>query len=580
MSDQELMSFQQRETTDAHSLQSLFEFSRIINSSIDLKFILDNLLLTIMGKLMVARACVMLRRSEKVFRIESIKGAPQKFIGEEFIIENPAYDFQESKKILTSDGALKSLLHECEIQLIIPIFSKEKLLGAALLGPRMISGDISSDEREFLDSLINLSATAIEKAIVIDELRLVNRTLDQKIQELNTLFDLSKEFNAGLEREKVIKTLLFTLMGQIGVRRYIILLREGDMMKAVVNKVQQEIVDKKLLEELCKIELPISIADLPENFEYIKNALDRLEIKIAVPMIMHGTTQGLICLGERMNKEPYSESDKEFLSSIGGLAMILLENARLFLEAIEKQRMEDELKIAQEIQRGLLPSKLPSMAGYEIIAVNVPSRQVGGDTYDVVQLADTKFMIAIGDVSGKGTPASLLMANLQATIRALIKLELPLADITKRLNDLIHSSTSTDRFVTFFWGILDTDSHEFTYVNAGHNPPYIVRSNGMLERLTEGGIILGVLPTTVPYAQGIIKINPGDIIFMFTDGISEAMNSKNEEFGEERIEKILTLKKEFGVDEILHKLQEAIRRYTLGTPQSDDITVVLFKRLQ
>lgn len=203
--------------------------------------------------------------------------------------------------------------------------------------------------------------------------------------------------------------------------------------------------------------------------------------------------------------------------------------------------------------------------------------QVGGDYYDVIQLSDSMFIVSIADVSGKGTPASLLMANLQATLRAFAPIGMPLSEMTARINDIIFENTGLSKFITFFCGLLDTEKHTFTYVNAGHNPPYLIHRNGSFDRLEKGGVLLGIMQTLVPYEKGVVDLMEGDIVFMFTDGVSEAMSVGEEELGEERLEQILRAHRERSTEEIMQIVQQEVRTHAEGTPQSDDITMVIIK---
>jgi len=280
-----------------------------------------------------------------------------------------------------------------------------------------------------------------------------------------------------------------------------------------------------------------------------------------------------------MRGQKYSPTDLEFLFSLGNLAIISLENARLFKEAIEKQRLEDELLIAKEIQRGLLPATLPEVINFDLAATNISSKQVGGDYYDVIPLPDNRYVVAIGDVSGKGTPASLLMANLQAMIRALVPLGLSLSDLTARVNDLICENTGTDRFITFFWGILDAKLHTMTYVSAGHNPPFLFHAGGAVERLDKGGIILGIMKATVPYQEGEVAFGVGDVLILFTDGVSEAMDVNGEELGEEPIEKSVREHLNDPAGTILSHIVDVVKAHSRNAPQSDDITLVVAKAI-
>ena len=285
----------------------------------------------------------------------------------------------------------------------------------------------------------------------------------------------------------------------------------------------------------------------------------------------------MLCIGERLRGGTYSGADLEFIYSLGNLAIISLENTRLFYEAVEKQKMENELNIAREIQKGLLPRSLPAIPGLDLAALNISSKQVGGDYYDVVVLENGTCVIAIGDVSGKGTPASLLMANVQATIRTLVHFNLPLSDMTSLVNRLICDNTGSDKFITFCWGIFDPKTRIFRYVNAGHNHPFVLRADKSIERLSEGGIILGVTKDAAPYKEGIIQLLTGDVIVMFTDGISEAMNVGGIDYTEERVEEFLRNIRPITAQGVLDEIQNEIARYTSGAPQSDDITLVVMK---
>jgi sigma-B regulation protein RsbU (phosphoserine phosphatase) len=241
--------------------------------------------------------------------------------------------------------------------------------------------------------------------------------------------------------------------------------------------------------------------------------------------------------------------------------------------------MEDELAIAREIQQGLLPTTLPKIPGFEVAAINITSKQVGGDYYDVLPIHFDEYILVIGDVSGKGTPAALLMANVQAALRAFAPMGMSLPVATARINDLTCSNTGQDKFITFFWGSLNSVTKEFRYVNAGHNPPFLLRADGTIERLELGGIILGLMKTLTPYQEGSVTLGQGDVVFMFTDGVSEAMDSQEVDFTEERLEEVLKTVRTKTPSEIIHAVQAALETHTQGTPQSDDITVLVIKAL-
>jgi sigma-B regulation protein RsbU (phosphoserine phosphatase) len=409
-----------------------------------------------------------------------------------------------------------------------------------------------------------------------------NRSLDRKIQELNTLFDLSKEFNIGLDEKRVVRLVTFALLGQIGVQSYAICIRNEEELNIIASRMDGSAALIGILPDLCDLTKSATTHDLLKLKAYRIAAakLIKMGITAVVPMHIQQKTNGMILLGERLRGGVYSQADLEFLYSLGNLAIISIENARLFKTALEKQRMEDELNIAREIQQGLLPEKLPSIPQFDIAALTISSKEVGGDYYDVITRKQDEYVLAIGDVSGKGTPAALLMANVQAALRALAPLCSSVAETTGQINDLTCANTrGGSRFITFFWGILDAQTLQFRYTNAGHNPPYLLRKDGTVEKLEEGGIILGIFKTTTPYAESSVTLLPGDVLAMYTDGVSEAMNQNNEQFTEERLEAILKKSTHHSAKEIIRQIQKELESHTQATPQSDDITMLVLKAL-
>lgn len=554
-------------------VNSLFEFSRIVNTSEDLSFVLNHFLLTAMGKLFCTRSILLLKQDENIYQVQSVRGLGSELLSQQFRVQKPSkglvYLTNGKKQYNKSINQLKKE----KIDFIIPLMSKNNVLGIVGFG-RMQKNKLNSQESTYLKSLVNIASTAIEQKLGIDRLSVANRLLDRKIHELNTLFDLGKEFNIIFDREKLIKLFTLSLMGQIGASQYAICIKECNEMKVVSSRLLKPL-DNRIIGMLCDVNTPTLIPS-PKIKTNISNQLIGYGVKVLIPMMLHNEIRGVLALGKKMNDEEYTQSDLEFLFSLSHLVIISLENSRLFAEAIEKQKMEDELLIAREIQKGLLPAKLPEFPKYDIAAINISSKQVGGDYYDVIKLSEDKFIIAIGDVSGKGTPASLLMANLQAMIRALVPIGLSLPELTKRVNDLIYESTGNDRFITFFWGALDTNSNTLNYVNAGHNPPILLRRDGKIERLEIGGLLLGVMKTAVPYKEGNIQLNAGDTLVLFTDGVSEAMNSQGFEYSEDKLINIIKSNHNETAGTILNKIVESVQEYS-GAYQSDDITMVVVK---
>ena len=560
----------------ASDLIPLFEFSNVINSSIDLNLILNTVLLTVMGKMLVSKGVVLLKREESQFEIVAAKGISSDLIGTSVSMKKPLKTMSSVQPKEPGDEYHK-MLSDLSLVFSAPVIAQGHVVGMLALGKRIGKKKYGEADKGLIKSLVNLSASAIEKAMTLEQLKDANRSLDRKIQELNTLFELSKEFNLVLDSQKVLRLLTFSLLGQIGVNRYAICLLEDGVMKIMMSRIEELPEVHKSIRLMSELQNPMLTRDMRKNKKFSIGAeqLESVGVRAVVPMQVQNATKGLILLGDRLNGGSYAKADLEFVYSLGNLAIISVENAWLFRETLEKQRMEDELKIAREIQQGLLPQQLPVIPGFDIGAINVSSKQVGGDYYDFVMRSETEYVVAIGDVSGKGAPAALLMANVQAALRALAPMDYSLPEATARMNDLTFMNTGGEKFITFFWGVLDVVTKRLRYVNAGHNPPFLLRANGTVERLTAGGLILGVMKTTVPYEEGALTLSQGDTLFMFTDGVSEAMNEKGEDFTEERLQNVLREISGKTASEIVRHVKAAVEAYEGNAPQSDDITMLV-----
>lgn len=556
------------------NLTALVEFSRIINSSLDLNFILNNVLLTCMGKFLATRGLIALNENNSMI-LKTSKGLEEKLI--------EAFPKIPADENCDDNDDLKSYMSETNLKIAEKISASDECVGMISLGEKLNHSEYTEDDKEFLRTILNIAATAIQNSLVVNQLQKVNRKLDSRIQRLNALFELSKEFGLFSESTKVAKLLIFSVIGQFLVSKYAVVNFEGKTINLLESKFNRnELLN--ILNNYNFTEIESSVNKEVINEKY--SSLSELGVDLIVPMQIQGKTKGLILLGERINKKAYSESDIEFIYSVGGLAIISLENKKLFQEALEKQKMEEELDIAREIQRNLLPYELPKYDNFQIAAINLSSQQVGGDYYDVISLDEQRCCTAIADVSGKGVPASLLMANIQAFLQIIChqelsretdkELNIKLSEATAIMNDLISENISDGKFITFFWGILDSDEKSFHYVNAGHNPPLLVR-DGKIIKLEKGGIILGVMNTVMPYNSETVQLQKDDAIIMFTDGISEAMNTEGKEFSDERLEQLCLDVADKSADEILNCIKDEVQTYAKGTIQSDDITMIVIK---
>jgi sigma-B regulation protein RsbU (phosphoserine phosphatase) len=555
-------------------LSALIEISQTLNSSLNLQSIFNNILLVPMGRMMLGKGLILLKKENSEFVVETLKGLPlslqEKSIHIPDLPDHPVF-----LKDLPSETPWLSFFNDLKIELLIPFITRADILGMMGFCNKLNGQPFLAEEVDFLNSLANIAATSIENALVFEEIKKVNRQLDHKIQELNTLFDIGKELNLTLEKEKILKLLSYALMGQVTVNNFLIALKETDIFRAALVKGSTfALKEGELCKTLCERSILLTRPYLREDLNEFDTALNERGVRVIVPMQIQNETKGFIFLGDKITRQKYSASDLEFLQTLGNGAIISLENARLFQETLEKQRLEEEINLARKIQNRLFPKSMPELEIIKIHGTNVPSKQVGGDYYDVIRIHDQLYGLTIADVSGKGMPASLLMSNLQASLHSLIQENYALDKLVSRINNLIYNNTDPEKYITFFYGQLNIHTLDFQFVNAGHNPPFLVHRDGSLRELHEGGIILGMLPE-MPYEIGNCTLQRGDTLLMYTDGVSEAMNSMDQEFGENRLKDFLINHcTALSVQAINENIIRELKKFTAGTQQSDDITLL------
>jgi len=297
---------------------------------------------------------------------------------------------------------------------------------------------------------------------------------------------------------------------------------------------------------------------------------------LSVPMVIKGKMIGILSLFNKKSETGFTEADQKLLSIIATQSVQVIENARLFEEEKRLLEIQKELQVARDIQKNLLPKDIPNINEYDIYAINIPVQEVGGDYYDFIKITDTKTAIALGDVSGKGLPASMLMANLQATLRGQLLFSSCVRDCIKRANNLLYKSTDETKFVTCFFGILDTEKNTLTFCNAGHNEAVLVKDNKKI-MLDIGGFPLGCFEDA-DYSEGEILFDRGSTVVVFSDGITEAMNENEEQYGEQRLYEFVEKKSELSSRHLANDIIWDLKRFISGMSQSDDITLMIIKR--
>jgi sigma-B regulation protein RsbU (phosphoserine phosphatase) len=298
---------------------------------------------------------------------------------------------------------------------------------------------------------------------------------------------------------------------------------------------------------------------------------------LAVPLGVGENVFGLIYADSPIGEGRFTEDHLKVLTTLASVAAIRVENARLLEQQMERQRLEHELQLASEIQQRFQPTAPPFVTGYELQGISFPCYEIGGDYYDFIRQEDGRLFIALGDVSGKGTAAALLMSSLHAAIHAQCSANNTIVDTVSSVNRYLAENIPSNRFVTLFFAELDPVPGILSFVNAGHNPPLIVHLGGTVENLSSGGLPLGIKPDAV-FRAGRTRLLNGDVLVIYSDGVSEALNTQGEEFGADRLQQVVARNLDASAAGIRDRIEAALTKFAQGTPAADDITLVIVKR--
>jgi sigma-B regulation protein RsbU (phosphoserine phosphatase) len=298
---------------------------------------------------------------------------------------------------------------------------------------------------------------------------------------------------------------------------------------------------------------------------------------MCVPLWNNKEIIGVIYADRTALLDQFMEDDLRLLTLLSNLAAVKIENAEATEKAIEMETLKKELSRAAQIQKDLLPKRSPDCDNYDIAGLNIPCDQVGGDYYDFIQIDPCRLGIIIADVSGKGISASLLMASLRAALHVEIRPQVSLADMAARLNDFVHRSAAVNRFITFFFCELNLETGGLRYINAGHNPPILLDRSGEITRLEPVGFCLGMFPAVV-YEAREARLDVGDSVILYTDGVTDSRDKDNQEFGEERLIGLVRKNTRLPAEKIVEKICSELGSFTAGVPPFDDMTLVVLKR--
>jgi len=420
-----------------------------------------------------------------------------------------------------------------------------------------------------------------------------NLLTTQPAEKLRLLLDISNNLSRTLELNSLLPKIadsLFQLFRQAD--RCFLIQVEGDKLLPRLVRTRRPGMEsearfsRSIVRQTIKTATAFSADDASrdERVQLSQSVVDfRIRSVMCAPLCKaDGTAFGVIQLDTQDRAKKFTQDDLKLLVGVANQAAISLENARLLDEAVKQERVQRDLALAKRVHESFLPKLVPSLPGYEFWGFSESAREVGGDYYGYIPLRNGQLVVAVGDVAGKGVPASLLMAKLSSDIRYSMLTETDAGAAVTRLNDLLHEFTSQmDRFITLSAAVIDPVSHKITLVNAGHSSPLLVKPKvgEVLEATPSkfGGLPLGMVEG-YPYDTLQIEIQPGESLVQFTDGADESMNVKGEKFGMERIVEILKAAGNVSAKELGEKLVSTIKAYAAGRDPHDDLTVVVLKR--
>ncbi len=445
--------------------------------------------------------------------------------------------------------------------------------------------------KKFLNAFSRTAKTESSAASISDEsleiLREENRQLKRAVEELSILNDLSRAIGASVDSQDIIRKIVDRSMRAVQAEQTVVTLVDRNAnqpMKTLVRAMTSSSehphyhLSENLLGWMHLYKKPL-LSNAPADDERFRGLKwdQTINSILCVPLMVKSELMGVITSYNKKESSGFSQEDQRLLAIIAGQSAQIIENARLYEDEKALASIQEQVKLAAQIQMELLPQYPPGLEGYDIAAKTIPAQLVGGDYFDFIEIADGKWAICLGDVSGKGLPASLLMANLQATLRGQSVQENEVHESVSRANRLIHQSTDPEKFATLFYGVLDYENHSMAFCNAGHEYPMIFSNGTESARLETGGMALGVLDD-FPYEQGNVTLSAGDTLVVYSDGIPDATNEFDHPFGEDGLREIVHDHRDAAASVLIDRIIEAVNKHEGETPQLDDLTLVVVRR--
>jgi sigma-B regulation protein RsbU (phosphoserine phosphatase) len=450
--------------------------------------------------------------------------------------------------------------------------------------PQPIAGDHGSPGSGLAAEQGSLSlhfASSLKILRLRQELKDQQFQVNYRVVELESLYDVGLAVAATLDLEKLSEEILLRAVSLLDARRGALYILEGNRYRLERTfggdaAPAFDSGDAGLRGFLAEAGAPPD--ELLPGARYV----------MGVPIDIDGSPRGLLVAGDKESRRgvgPFPTSDRRTLGLFANQAAIALENARLHLQALEKERLEGEMNLAADIQRRILPRGAPDVAGFELIGWNRPARQIGGDYYDLFLRPDGKVGLVVGDVSGKGMPAALMVSTLHSALHLLLDQVGFGPPLLEMLNRHVLESSAANKFITLMMAELEPETGTVSFLNAGHNPALLLHTppatgaatGPAVEELASSGLPIGLFGGS-RYQTGTVVLAPGDLLCIYSDGITEAESPADEEFGKDRLLEVLSENRHLPLPELLSVVQDATGRFSVGLPQGDDQTVVLLRR--
>ncbi len=425
---------------------------------------------------------------------------------------------------------------------------------------------------------------------MIEKLDAENLRLKNAILELSILNEIATQISSLKSVNEIISTIVDKCIKHLKVEQADVMLLEEnpskDPLHTMIRKIDMDIsrimplrLNTQLVGWILKNNNPLIVNDLQndERFKGCCEEISSIRSLLGVPLLSKSKTIGVLTVFNKKNNQSFNDDDKRLLSIISSQSAQIIENARLLEKEKELTAIREELRMAAEIQKKLLPNVIPSINGYDIWGLNIPAKEVSGDYFDFVKISPTIYSLCLGDITGKGLPAAMLMSNLQATFRGQIKVQQKISECIKVSNTLLYHSTDADKFATFFGAILSTNENTVTYCNAGHDNPVLIKKDKTIHRLNKGGLLLGFLEDYT-YEEDIIELKSGETIIIYSDGITEAIDEYENEFGEENLIKLILENLDLSAQKMTDKIITSIKSYIGNQKQMDDMTLIVIKK--